>query len=131
MRGASALQDLLQGSPDAGLRLFVVWEPVIWSDLTAPTSGVLARVLDRRAAQFWDPDRRVSEGLLLNMPADPRAEPRDPVEAGDVVWDCVAIYPPGVRWEGGPPEPSYIDCPVVRVIDEVARRLSSSGSPGR
>jgi hypothetical protein len=116
VRGASALQDLLQKSPDPSLRVFVVWEPVIWSDLTPPLTSVLMHVSDRRAAQFWDRERMVSAGLLRVIKTG---------EDDAIVWDCVAIYPPGARWIVDPPEPAFNDCPVVEVIGEVGRRLSS------
>jgi len=122
VRGASALQDLLRKSPDPSLSVFVVWEPVIWSDLTPPLTSVLMHVSDRRAAQFWDRERLVSAGLLRVIEAD---------EDDSVVWDCVAIYPPGARWGDDPPAPSFIDCPVVEVIEEVGRRLSSPAAAAR
>ncbi len=124
MRGASALQDLLRKSPDAGLRAFVVWEPVLWSDLTPPLTKVLARVSDGRVAQFWDPGRLLSADLVQALRARP-GEAHDDPDDDDIVWDCVAIYPPGARWEEALPAPAYIDCPVVRVIEEVQRRLST------
>ena len=35
-----------------------------------------------------------------------------------IVWDIVAVYPPGKLWEQGPPEPSYSGGAVVEVIEE-------------
>ena len=46
-------------------------------------------------------------------------------EGDSVVWDCVAIYPPGARWDDRLPAPAFIDCPVVAAIGKVGRRLSS------
>ena len=117
MRGASALEDLLRRTPDPVLAAFVVWEPVIWSDLAPPLTGVLGRVSDRRAAQFWDAERLVSAELRRAIGAD---------EDVSVVWDCVAIYPSGSRWDDRLPAPAFIDCPVVEAIDQVGRRLSST-----
>ncbi|OLD66295.1 MAG: hypothetical protein AUI52_04755 [Acidobacteria bacterium 13_1_40CM_2_68_10] len=132
MRGASALQDLLRRSPDASLRVFVVWEPVIWSDLAPPLTTVLRRVSDHRAAQLWDRGRLVSADLLRAIRAQ-TGEADSPGRDDDtIVWDCVAIYPPGARWDTSLPPPAFIDCPVVAVIDEAGRRLSSpSAVPGR
>jgi len=125
VRGASALEDLLRKSPDPGLRAFVVWEPVIWTDVTPPLTSVLSRVSDRRASQLWDQGRLVSADLLKAIQTDmPEGDPDRP-DDDTIVWDCVAIYPPGSRWEQSLPAPAFIDCPVVRAIEEVARRLSS------
>lgn len=126
MRGASALQDLLRKTPDAGLHVFVVWEPVLWSDLTPPLTSVLGRVSDERAAQFWDPGRLLSADLVRALRARPGVDHVDEPDDDDIVWDCVAIYPPDARWEEGLPTPEYINCPVVRVIEEVQRILSSN-----
>ena len=121
----------MQKSPDAGLRAFVIWEPVLWSDVTPPLTSVLARVSDGRAAQFWDRGRLVSADLLRAIRTE-RDERQADTPDDAVVWDCAAIYPPGVRWGEALPAPEYIDCPVVEVIDEVRRRLSSPpASSGR
>ena len=125
MRGASALQDLLRKSPDLSLRVLVVWEPVIWSDLTPPLTSVLGRVTDRRAAQHWDRGRLVSAELLREIRSEQGDGQADPPGDDAVVWDCVAIYPPGDRWDASLPRPAFFGCPVVQVIDEVGRRLSS------
>ena len=126
MRGASALEDLLWNSQDPSLRAFVVWEPVIWTDVTPPLTSVLARVSDRRAAQLWDQGRLVAADLLKAIQADMAEDDANRPDDDTIVWDCVAIYPPGSRWEERLPAPAFIDCPVVRAIEEVARRLSSS-----
>ena len=129
MRGASALEDLLRRSPDPLLRAFVVWEPVVWSDLTPPLTIVLARVSDRRAAQLWDRGRLVSAVLLRAIQAGLAEGDADRPDDDTIVWDCVAIYPPGTRWEDSLPAPAFIDCPVIKAIDEVGRRLSSPPAP--
>ena len=125
MRGASALQDLLRRSQDPSLRVFVVWEPVIWSDLAPPLTMVLGRVSDQRAAQLWDRGRLVSADMLKAIRTEAGKSHSDRPDGDTIVWDCVAIYPPGARWDATLPPPDFIDCPVVAVIDEVRRRLSS------
>ncbi len=44
---------------------------------------------------------------------------------GDLAWDVVLLFPPGVRRETELPWPSYADGPVVTVGDELSRRLSN------
>jgi hypothetical protein len=43
-----------------------------------------------------------------------------------VVWDYVAVYPPGSVWEASPPEPLYSGGPVIRVMDEARSALSKA-----
>src|SRR5882672_2915307 len=124
---------MLQRTPGTSLRVFLVWEPVLLTDLTPPRSSVLARVADPRARHFWDRGRLVSAGLLRVLGTGRvGGEGADPPEQDGIVWDTVAIYPPGVVWGDAVPAPGYVDGPVVRVIEEVARRLASPPEvPGR
>ena len=92
------------------MTLLIVWEPVLLTDMAPPTSHALSRVVDRRAAQLWDPARTLSHEM----------------RGGDdeVVWDFLAIYPPGARWEDRPPVSLFEGGPVVDVIDDVQRLLA-------
>lgn len=95
--------------------MFVVWERVIPTDWAAPTSLVLSRLADPRVSQYWDRQRLVSQQL---------GERKG--ESETIVWDWIAIYPPGVQWyDGRPPEPVYQGRPVVSVADEFRQRLSA------
>jgi len=94
-----------------------VWEPVILTDIAPPTSRTLARVSDRRAAQWWDPDRALSAAILDSAAADPRAwkleEHGIPIEEGTIVWDAVLFLPRGAFWSEAFPVPSFAGFPVV------------------
>jgi hypothetical protein len=132
VRGASALQDLLRRTPESSLRVLVVWEPVLWSDLTPPMSSVLGRVSDPRARQFWDRGRLVSAGLLRVLDAGHAGgEGGDPPDQDGIVWDAAAIFPAGALWDDALPAPSFIDGPVLHAIGEVGRRLSSPAAAPR
>jgi hypothetical protein len=85
------------------VRVFVVWEPVLPTDLAAPSTAALARVPDLRAAQYWDRERVLSHLL---------GEHNRPT----VVWDFIAVYAPGATWQDVPPKPFYSDRPVRNVI---------------
>ena len=39
------------------MRVFVIWEPVLSSDLFAPSTSSLKRVSDPRVSQYWDKTR--------------------------------------------------------------------------
>jgi hypothetical protein len=84
---------------DARIRVFVVWEPVIPTDIAPPTNGALALASDRRTAQLWDPDRILSQEIVRAALEDPTLLSTEDggVDATTVVWDFVAVFPHGVR----------------------------------
>ncbi len=90
------------------MRVFVIWEPVLPTDLAAPSSMTLKRINDSRASQFWDKEHLVSKAIG---------------EEDGVVWDYVAVYPPGKLWEKNPPEPVYSHAPVVRAINDTSEAI--------
>jgi len=102
LQGASAFQKLLDEQREGKIRVFVIWEPVLPTDLAAPSTMTLKRIADTRAAQYWDKGHLVSKSIG---------------ETDGVVWDYVAVYPRDKLWEKEPPEPVYSHDPVVRAID--------------
>jgi hypothetical protein len=52
--GASAVNDLLARHPAANVRVFVVWKPMLASDVTPTTRFTMQRIADRRVRQYWD-----------------------------------------------------------------------------
>lgn len=117
--------------PDLRVRVFVVWEPVIVTDLAPPTTGTLARIHDRRAAQYWDHDRALSEDIVRSVLAAPdRYGLGDRVEDGTIVWDTVAVFPPGLSWDRELPVPSYYGYPVVNAARGLADALGRGRGPG-
>ena len=104
--------------------MLVVWEPVILTDIAPPTSRVLAKMPDPRVSQFWDRDRLLSREIVKSALADAAHALHDDYSSeGFVVWDFVAVFPPGARWGPAVPSPDYHGSPVAEVIDEVRRRL--------
>lgn len=96
--------------PSAKLRIFAVWEPVLPTDLAAPSTPSLARLHDPRAAQFWDHDR-----LLSHLQGEK--------DRKTIVWDHIAIYEPGKAWQDAPPTPIFAGRTVVSVIDQAKQEL--------
>ena len=126
MRGASALQSVLEEMPVADLRAFVVWEPVLKLDVAPPTSRVLNRIPDARVAQFWDEGRVLSARIAAAATEDPHGVLGQPSCSLDtIVWDWAAVYPPGVRWEDSFPRAAYAGAPVCAVIDDFRGGLTS------
>ncbi len=111
MQGASAFQKLLDEQREGKIKVFVIWEPVLPTDLAAPSTMTLKRIFDTRASQYWDKEHLVSKSIG---------------ETDGVVWDYVAVYPQGKLWEKGPPEPIYSHNPVVRAIDGTREAIQKS-----
>jgi hypothetical protein len=112
VRGASALQSLLETQKDSHLRVFVVWEPVLASDLSAPSTITLRRIHDARVKQYWDRDRVLSHAMGEH-------------DRPSVVWDYIAVYKPEQLWTNAPPEPEFKGRPVVRFIDGAREALQA------
>jgi hypothetical protein len=112
---------MLRRQGSAGLRVFVIWEPVIPTDWGDPSPAITAHVRDSRARHYWDKDRRLSAmyggAARLDALAPIR---RIGFQMKEVLWDVVLIYPPGVRW--GEPA-SILLAPVVKFRDEIAGAL--------
>ena len=126
MRGGSALDRLLAAFPDAKLRIQVVWEPVLRTNIAAPTSRVLALIDDPRVTQYWDPARIVSADIVRAVNADPvRYGFHEPLPPGFIAWDVVAVFGRSELWERDLPPPAYYGGPVVDAIDDARK------SPGR
>ena len=125
MRGASALEHLIEEFPDAPLRVLVVWEPVLRSDIAPPLNRVLGLIHDRRVTQFWDRNRVVSADLVRAVNTNPgrygfgEALPED-----FIVWDAVAVFARGDRWDRDLPVPAHHGGPIVDDIDETRKAIA-------
>jgi hypothetical protein len=112
VRGASALESLLEKQTDLNLHVFVVWEPVLGSDLSAPSTITLRRIHDPRVKQYWDRNRVLSHAMGEH-------------DRPSVVWDYIAIYKPGQIWTEAPPQPEFTGRPVVRFIEGARKALQT------
>ena len=126
MRGASALQEVLSGLPAGRLSVFVVWEPVIATDVAPPTTWVLSRITDPRAVQYYDRSRLLSELLTATSREKPGYLPGgEEMAEGSILWDCLLAFPPGGRWEEAPPPPDFLGATVAGDIGRIRQRLSA------
>jgi hypothetical protein len=135
VRGASALGDLLKDVPAAAdLEVFVVWLPVVPSDLGPPSREKLALLPGARVRQYWDPGQALSRRIVDSLLANPQlgrstfqsAVDVPPVSRETVVWDTVALFNPGAEWTQAFPEPAWWFAPVLDGLPELRRRLAES-----
>jgi hypothetical protein len=127
VRGASALDRLLAEFPQGKLRVLVVWEPVLASDVAAPLTGVLARLSDRRVTQYWDPGRVISADLVRSVNEAPaRYGFEAALPPGFVSWDVVAVFARSARWERDVPVPVHYGGPVVQSIDATRKAIAEA-----
>jgi hypothetical protein len=95
------------------MRALVIWEPVLLTDWSSPSTPTLDRVSDIRAAQFWDKGRLISHSMGEH-------------DRRSVVWDYIAVYPAGAIWGDRPPEALYRGGPVIRVIEPARAALAQA-----
>lgn len=94
--------------------VFAVWEPMLPTDQSAPTSGTLARLSDHRVRQYYDAEHLLAKRL--------KADARSPQPVPDcctregILWDLIAIYPAGPQWTDTLPVATFLNGPVVDAV---------------
>ena len=107
--------------------MFVVWEPVLPTDVVGPSSRTLARIDDPRAAQYWDPELAVSTDLVRGVNADPsRFGLEEPFPEDHVAWDLIVVFERGARWDATLPVAVFHGFPVVESIDDAREAIRRS-----
>jgi len=95
LQGASrAGADLLAAMPNAGLRAFYVWVPMLPADDEAAARAAAGRFADPRAQHYWDGERHLSRRLAQALAIDTRRS----AGAGDdppFAWDIYLAYQRG------------------------------------
>jgi hypothetical protein len=92
------------------------------TDWMRPGTTVLARLADRRAAQYWDPAHLLARKLSDDARA-PQPEPKCCRRNG-ILWDLAAVYPPGAIWQDTIPPAVFFNGAVSRVQDALEARLA-------
>src|SRR5258707_3372624 len=124
MRPASAREKLLASHSHRKLRVLVVWEPILPTDFTSPSSSAVGRIADQRARKFWDRNHLVGLELDRRAAAKPPAiKPACCLSRG-FYWDDVILYAPHAHWHDEPP-PAFWSGPVVRVIPALESALNN------
>jgi len=104
----------------------IVWEPILITDKVGPTSVALARLPDRRVAQFWDRDHELSKRLGGPGNFGEKSGAKILFDMDEYVWDFVAVYPPEFKWKDTGQGPVFAGGPVVEVIADVRAKLSEA-----
>ena len=109
------------------MRVLVVWEPVILTDIGKPLQVVRRPLADPRVTEFWDEKRWLSPRMIERAAMIARGKGEEPPLGPDeIAWDVIAMFPPGTLWEDPFPVPSwYGEEPVVRSLGPVEEALSS------
>ncbi len=91
----------------------MVWEPVLPTDWSSPPTAALRRISDPRVTQYWDKRRMISHELGEH-------------DRRSIVWDHVAVYPPGASWKDLPPKAVYEGGPVVYVAEQARAAVNQA-----
>jgi len=94
-----------------------VWEPILPTDWSKPSTSALARLSDRRVRQFWDANHTLS-AVLKRAEEAGKLHP-DCCERKGFLWDLTAAYAPGAQWRETLPEPMLLNGPVVRTTSDL------------
>jgi hypothetical protein len=117
---------MLQNFGGAPVAAFVVWEPILITDIHGPKAMALARVRDRRAAQFWDPAHLVSQSMGGPASFGPKSGAKILFDMKKHVWDFAAVYAPGFRWRDSAGSPLFAGAPVVQVTTDLRAAISAA-----
>ena len=115
---------MLHEFENAPLTVFVVWEPILVTDSVGVKTAALARVPDRRAAQFWDKSHQLSEHMGGPAIFGPKSGAKILFDMDDYVWDFIAVYAPGFHWKDSSGSPVFAGAPVIKVIADLRAQIS-------
>lgn len=106
------------------IRVYAVWQPMLPTDWSAPSTSVLARLSDGRVQQYWDPKHVLASQMKKD--ATPPQPVQDCCVRSGILWDLAAVYPPGAVWSDRMPAATLFNGPVVDVIDGIQEALDPS-----
>jgi hypothetical protein len=112
---------VLAAQPNANVRVFAVWLPIVLTDFSRPSSAVMSRLPDQRVAQFWDRDHLLAKAVT-EAARPPHPQP-DCCEAKGILWDVAAVYREGARWDERLPPAVFLNGPVVDVTEAFGAAL--------
>ena len=105
--------------------MFVVWEPILSTDWSPPSTFALNLISDTRVQQYWDPDHLVAKKLANDRRGWQPKE--DCCERSGILWDLVAVYPVEPIWTDRLPLAVLFNGPVVDVKEDLEKSLAAAG----
>ena len=106
----------------------VVWIPVIETDKGPPEASVTAPLDDPRVEWYWDEKRLLVPRMVertIQLRAMGRVVPQ--LEPGDLLWDVIVSFEPGILWEDPFPAASWYGMEAVfNTLPFVERRLKET-----
>lgn len=124
LRGASAVEEVLQQPGWANVRVFVVWEPVLTTDWGTPSPSLTAAIADPRATHYWDRGHRLSS--MLGGPPNLNTLAEN-LSAGfkmsTVIWDTALVYPAGATWGA---KAKLLVAPIVKYRERLQIQVQDS-----
>jgi hypothetical protein len=127
--GSAALQAMLE-KVHGPLTLFAVWEPIFSTD-SPPTPEMLDNLKDPRVHQLWDPDHIMSDEMRASELAHPSSPPQARTRTGSqptgIMFDTVALFAPGARWEATLPPADYLEVGLQAQLGALRKRLEAVG----
>jgi len=92
LTGASrAGAETLAAMPDAELRAYYVWVPMLPSDDKAAAIAAAQRFAEPRATHYWDGERHFARHMALALHIDQRPSAA-PGDAPEFAWDIYLAY---------------------------------------
>jgi hypothetical protein len=107
---------VLEQNSNSHIRVFAVWEPILPTDYSSPSTGVLARLADPRVSQYWDKNHLFAEQLARRLNSEAGHPQPSCCNRRGIQWDEVAVYPQDAHWNGQLPRAVYLDGPVVHAL---------------
>ena len=101
--------------------MFVVWEPMIRTEVMRPTTLAMHLISDPRVRHYWDEQHTVAR----RMKSDARAPQPEPqcCEMDGILWDLAAVYPRSAIWKDAMPAAEVFDGPVVSITSSINAAL--------
>jgi hypothetical protein len=109
--------------------VFAVWEPILPTDYSSPSTRTLARLSDPRVEQYWDKNHLFAEELAGRLKSDTGHPQPSCCNRHEIQWDEVAVYRQDAQWDDQLPRAVFLDGPVVHALgfaDVVTNLLSKA-----
>jgi hypothetical protein len=114
------LTNILAKYPQADLRVYAVWLPVLRTD--ARWTWRSDRLDDWRVTQFWDSEDEIGRWFMKNVTHRVRAEKK-------IEWDAYFLYAAGAKWASVPEPLTSWGRPVLETGGELRQNLLPLLSP--